>query len=431
MIDLNALAAKISPSPAEERKIKDIADDLLSQTKKLCKEAELNAEPMLVGSVSKGTFLDPDIDVFIAFDRKYERSVMVKNALKIGHKILKNGEERYAEHPYVTGSVSGIKVDIVPCYNITEGEKIISAVDRSPLHTRFMLKNLNDNERKEVRLLKAFMKASGIYGSEIRTKGFSGYVCEILILKLGSFDACVKSFASTRGKYLLPVGDDQTRKFREPVVIIDPVDLNRNAGAAISLENLSKMRVISKEFLAAPSEEYFFKKTEKKPRKMYRGTEIRIFRIPSPDGTDDTIYPQAERFRKILSSILAEGGFSTVGSELDVGKNIDVLVECRFKKSPEFLVHRGPPADSERTHEFMTKWESREDVIGPYIEEDRLLVDVPNDPVEIEKYVKSRLESYNIGAQIDSLKDEMIIIDPMKGKQEYHVLEKYFSRSVI
>ena len=44
---------------------------------------------------------------------------------------------------------------------------------------------------------------------------------------------------------------DET-KFHSPIIIIDPIDENRNLGAAISAESLSKFIMASRTFLKRP-----------------------------------------------------------------------------------------------------------------------------------------------------------------------------------
>ena len=83
----------------------------------------------------------------------------------------------YAEHPYVSGKIGKFSLDIVPCYGIENCEKIISAVDRTPLHNEFLvLSNSKKNLSNDVRLLKKFLKGISVYGSDLKTAGFSGYL---------------------------------------------------------------------------------------------------------------------------------------------------------------------------------------------------------------------------------------------------------------
>jgi tRNA adenylyltransferase (EC 2.7.7.25) len=50
-----------------------------------------------------------------------------------------------------------------------------------------VISNLHREQKDEVRLLKKFMKGIGVYGAEIKVKGFSGYVAELLVYFYDSF----------------------------------------------------------------------------------------------------------------------------------------------------------------------------------------------------------------------------------------------------
>ena len=110
----------------------------------------------------------------------------------VGQKALKDHRPRlrYSDHPYVEAFVKKIRINVVPCYDVEQG-RWQSAADRSPFHTEFISKNFDDEKRRQARLLKKFFKASGIYGAEIITGGFSGYVSEVLVMKYGSFEGMV------------------------------------------------------------------------------------------------------------------------------------------------------------------------------------------------------------------------------------------------
>src|SRR5215216_4347475 len=99
---------------------------------------------------------------------------------------------RYSDHPYVEVFVKKVRVNVVPCYDV-EQSKWQSAADRSPFHTRYISSNFDDEKRRQARLLKKFLKSVGIYGAEISTEGFSGYVSEVLVLKYSSFENLLKN----------------------------------------------------------------------------------------------------------------------------------------------------------------------------------------------------------------------------------------------
>src|SRR5207253_1098008 len=92
----------------------------------------------------------------------------------------------------------GFEVEIVPCYRITDATQRMSAVDRTPLHVDYVLGHVKEGQTNEVRLLKAWAEGIGVYGAEAKVLGFSGYLCELLILKYASFRGVLDSSLSWR-----------------------------------------------------------------------------------------------------------------------------------------------------------------------------------------------------------------------------------------
>ncbi|MCL4335468.1 MAG: CCA tRNA nucleotidyltransferase [Candidatus Thermoplasmatota archaeon] len=421
----------ILPSREEEKNVLKASRELISKIEGECERLKIRAEPILVGSVSKGTFIDPDIDIFIAFDRSYSLKEIINFGLLVGHNVLRDGNERYAEHPYVSGHHLGFKVDVVPCYRMSKGEKIITAVDRSPLHTQYVNEHLSIDGRNQVRLLKAFLKSSGLYGSQVSVKGFSGYVCELLVVHFGSFHGVIDFFSTSKGKISIDIEGHGKKDFKDPLVIVDPVDQRRNAGAAVSIENLSKLRVLSREFLIRPDISYFVWGRRRKIQKMQRGTNFTLFSLPKPDITDDIIYPQAEKFASALLRIIEMGGFQPINFEIDLGKNIEILIEHLFSASRKFSVKDGPPADSERTHDFIEKYRKVKGHIGPYIKGDRLYFDIPEKSLGIEDYVMMHLKDYNIGKTLEKIKDKTLIEEITASGERRSIMRKFYSRNIL
>ena len=116
---------------------------------------------VLGGSFAKGTWLkdEVDIDIFVKIDTSVSDKEFEQLGKDIGLQSLKGYKTflRYSDHPYVEAIVSGVRVNIVPCYNVQKG-KWRSAADRSPFHTEYIKKNLDDEKRNHVRLLKRFLK---------------------------------------------------------------------------------------------------------------------------------------------------------------------------------------------------------------------------------------------------------------------------------
>ena len=95
-----------------------------------------------------------------------------------------------------------VYVNIVPCYKVKRGEWV-SATDRTPFHTDYVKPLLDEQMAEEVRLLKRFMKGVGVYGAEIKIGGFSGYLCELLVLNYGSFTEVLRSAANWKERTII------------------------------------------------------------------------------------------------------------------------------------------------------------------------------------------------------------------------------------
>jgi len=247
----------------------------------------------LGGSYAKGTWLPEkaDIDIFVKFNKKTPEKNFRSIGTEIGFQSLKKYKPytRHAEHPFVEAIIDGTRVNIVPCYDVNKGEWQ-SATDRSIYHTKFMSQKLSDSLKEEVRILKKFFLHIDVYGAEIAKEGFSGYVSEVLISYFGSFEKTIKKISELKKGQII---GKSTKKFDSPVVIIDPVDNNRNLGTAISMDNLGRFVLASRAFLKKPSKKFFKKPISK--RIMKNNDKIVVVQFRFKDRSDDIIWGQIKR----------------------------------------------------------------------------------------------------------------------------------------
>ncbi|MDD5416758.1 MAG: CCA tRNA nucleotidyltransferase [Candidatus Aenigmarchaeota archaeon] len=303
---------KIKPKK-EERELMDRFVSKVNETAESIGKV-YSVKPMLCGSVAKNTWISNkfELDMFLLFTPSTSRKILEERGLEIAEKIIKelNGsfEKKYSEHPYLCATIKfeNVKfdVDIVPCYDIKELKKIKSSVDRTPHHVRFVKKNLLLPD--DARFLKQFCKAAGIYGADVKTNGFSGYLCELLIINYGKFENCVKAASKWRAPAVVTITNMNKEKlaktYKVPLIVIDPVDANRNVAAAVSIENFYKFVEASKKFVTNPSEKLFFSDKIKpysvdeiEKRIENRGTRWYAVRFDKPKVVDDILYPQMRR----------------------------------------------------------------------------------------------------------------------------------------
>ena len=300
----------------------------------------------LGGSYAKGTWLPEkaDIDIFVKFNKKTSEKDFRNFGTKIGFQSLKKFKPytRYAEHPFVEAVVDGTKVNIVPCYNVKKGEWK-SAADRSIHHTKFMSQKLSDSMKEEVRILKKFLLHIRAYGAEIAKEGFSGYTSEVLIFHYGSFEKTIKKISGMEKGQV--IGRSQ-KKFDSPIVIIDPIDSNRNLGAAISIDSLGKFVLASRSFLKKPSKKFFNKPISK--RVMKNTDKIIVVQFRFKNRSDDIIWGQIKRASNALKTQLELGGFTVLrnSSIKDEKENAALIFLLHAKKIENSLVRIGPEISS-------------------------------------------------------------------------------------
>lgn len=346
----------------------EAAQALLEKVTAVAGEMGLPVEPVLVGSVAKGTFLrDPDIDVFVMFPPGTSREELERGGLALGMKILR-GEKKYAEHPYVHGEFQGFEAEIVPCFRIADASQRMSAVDRTPFHTRFVAGALRPEQRDEVRLLKRFLKGIGAYGAEEAVRGFSGYLAELLVIRQGTFRAVVEAAARWPEAVRLCVegaGSD-LRGRGEPMVFVDPVDPTRNVASALSTEKYTLFIHACRSYVLSPSRKFFFPEPPRalpvpalRKELSRRGTGLVGIRLRTPEVIPDIYFSQLRKFERGIRALSEEHGFHVLQSAFQpVGKDTLFLFEYEVFSLPPVRGHRGPPAGNPREKEFSERWRS-------------------------------------------------------------------------
>ncbi|MEO9294339.1 MAG: CCA tRNA nucleotidyltransferase [Nitrososphaera sp.] len=302
-----------SPTKKEAARITRVAEEAKRLVqKKAWKEV---AGVVFGGSFAKGTWLrgDADIDIFVKVKPDVDEKRFEELGVRIGRQALKKygPHLRYSDHPYVEATVRGIRVNVVPCYDVQKGQWR-SAADRSPFHTQYVTETFDDYKKGQVRLLKKFLKSAGIYGAEISTGGFSGYVCEVLVAKYGSLQNVLAAAAEFVQEQVIAVGNydaDVVKGFASPLVIIDPVDPRRNLGTAVSPESAGRFSLAARAFLRRPSGRFFAgQKARRVEKKLY--PHILVVEFSHRRRSPDTIWGQVKRSAGSLARQLELAGFT-------------------------------------------------------------------------------------------------------------------------
>jgi tRNA nucleotidyltransferase (CCA-adding enzyme) len=386
---------RVTPKKTERNKINALANELEMKVVSASKALGVEAEVRVEGSVAKDTWLseEPEIDIFMRVPKTIPRKSLGNICLKIARKATEGSKqiERFAEHPYLEAIVDGVRVNIVPCYDVKQGEWL-SATDRTPFHTDYLKKCLNKQMRGGVRLLKKFMKGIDVYGAEIKIGGFSGYLCELLILNHKSFTNTLKAFAQHKKRIVTDIENYYKGRenelqllFKEPLVIVDPVDRGRNVASAVRTQKLYTFVAAARAFLKNPNLKFFYPhKTSALTVKELKhelerwGSAIIFLTFGKVNAVPDVLWGQLYKSQRSLHKLIQLSDFKILRDlPWSDEKTLSMFM---FELEQRFLSpvkkHFGPPLEKEQECEkFLRKHlDNFGTVSGPYIEDGRWVV---------------------------------------------------------
>ncbi|MGZ5550373.1 MAG: CCA tRNA nucleotidyltransferase, partial [Nitrososphaeraceae archaeon] len=229
------------------------------------------------------------------------------------------------------------------------------------------------------RILKAFLKGIGIYGAELSIAGLSGYVTEVLVLEFGDFRNVIKNIAMMKKKGEVIAIDNISNnnipeKFQSPIIIIDPIDSNRNLGMAISSESLSKFIFGARAFLKNPSLKFFSINRKKDVINFDRNLQnvsqllpyILVLEFRYKIRSSDIIWGQLKKLTRSLVQRLNDKEFEVLKSECYIynTNSAKLFFLLKFNKLSPFLEKSGPSIFMEKeVLQFVKKNKEKSSVI--------------------------------------------------------------------
>jgi len=333
----------VKPSKEEVARINKIVASVFDKIK--VKDAKV----VLGGSWAKGTWLkdNNEVDLFVKFDyskfkdKSDKISLILKKSLK-KFKVTKLKGSR----DYYQVKKEDIVFEIIPILDIKKAIEAKNITDVSPLHSKWVNKN---NRKDDIRLVKAFAKANKIYGAETHIRGFSGYVLEILTIHYGGFLKLVKNVSKWREKTIIdtekllknPLKELNKSKIKGPLILVDPVDKNRNAAAVVSKEKYDLFIKKCKEFVKKPSEKFFNLVEDKIPK----GSLVVEFKVK---GKKDVVGGKMFRLFNKINRQLQLYGFKVVKSGFFLDTKGVFWFKFKSSKLSKKVKIKGPPAKDEK-----------------------------------------------------------------------------------
>lgn len=237
---------------------------IIKELEQIMKKDKIQAKVILGGSLAQQTNIkgDSDIDLFIQFKEPKNISQKLEQIIK---KTKKPYQKIKGSRDYYQIKQQNTTIELVPVLEITNSKQAQTIVDVSPLHVAYFNKHANQEIREQIRLVKKFCKSNHVYGAESHIKGLSGHTINLLMLKYKTFQEFIKQAAKWKDKTIIdlekhhkdPLMVLNESKTQSPLIIIDPVQKNRNAAAALSLEKFEDIKKIAQKYQKEPSQKYF------------------------------------------------------------------------------------------------------------------------------------------------------------------------------
>lgn len=403
----------------EEYKVsKEEHDNLISKANKILEQVQeqldnqgVKAEVMLGGSAAKGTFVkgDFDCDVFVRFDKQYlddQLSDFLEEALK----IFPGVKRVHGSRDYFQVNVEGIDYEFVPVKKIYKPEEANNVTDSSPLHVEWMKNHIQKNPSIMdcIILAKLFCKAHGIYGAESYVRGFSGHVIDILLVYYQSFENLLKNAPEWDKYAVIDVeGHGTDKEMNESkilsLIVIDPIQPERNAAAALSSENMEFLLQKAEEFLQNPKKEFFVKKelTEEYLESIKGENELFILKAKPLDEKDDIAGAKLLKVFQYINKQLKNYEFTVLDTGWEWNKKEEAILY--FMTPPgeleEKKLRQGPPVQAkENSDGFKQKHP------GAWEENGRLYAYVKRDYTHPQQLIRDLIEDEYVKEKVNSIR---------------------------
>jgi len=246
-----------------------IVGQTLAKVEKELKKQQLAAKVHLGGSLAKGTYLkgDHDVDVFVRFGADYDDAQLAEHLEKTLAAAFgaKNLERVHGSRDYFHVQRGSFTFEFVPVLEAATWAEARNVTDMSPLHVAYVADKVKERPwlAAEIRLTKLFCKAAKVYGAESYIGGFSGHVIDLLNIHYAGFQKLLEAASAWPAKVVIdpeahhdnPMVALNDSKTLAPLVIVDPVQQDRNSAAAVTEAGFRRLRTAAKGYLAADDKE--------------------------------------------------------------------------------------------------------------------------------------------------------------------------------
>ncbi len=339
----------ISPKEETRKKVLSLVQRFLAELNAKLKKHKFRAKAVLGGSYAKDTWLegDYDVDIFVLFGLSHKKD----NISDLLHKALEDWNPKR-----IRGSrdyfhlKKQVLYEIIPALAITSPKQAENTTDFSSKHVDWVKKR-SRKLTNDIRMFKKFCKANKVYGAESYIKGISGHVADLIVIYYKGFWNAVCAISKWKPKVIIDIEKTyktnpllvlNANKTSGPLVIIDPVQPERNAAAALSQETFNALVKVSGAFTKKPTKKYFEEKITDLKKLAKTGCLEVIKCTPLADPQDIAGTKILKVFEYIKKSF-ADFGVKKSGWQWNGKDDAELWFVLKKKNLPEKAIIQGPP----------------------------------------------------------------------------------------
>jgi len=394
---LKKALAMIKPGKAENKTMLTKVNAFL---KKLNNVIPDNAVAVVGGSAAKGTWLknDYDIDIFARFNLAYQNEEISKILEKSLLKLFKKSEIEilHGSRDYFQIKQGKFTFEIVPVLDIKNADQVVNVTDVSPLHAAFVINEIRKKPKlaDEIRLAKQFCKSANVYGAESYIKGFSGYLVEVLVIYAGSFEKFIKLFSKIKEKQVIDFKNYykgknvfehmNISKIYSPLIVVDPVQKDRNIAAALGKEKFEILKKSADDFARNSSLSFF--EVKKISLKNLKNAGALIITAKPVKGKNDVVGSKLLKIYEFIKRELEENDFVLKDSGWSWEKEAAFWFIPKDYVLSDTKIRIGPPVKSKHNAAaFKAKYSNS------YENKGRLYAVVKRQFKEADKFIKNEV----------------------------------------
>ncbi|MHA1953670.1 MAG: hypothetical protein ACW96U_06980 [Candidatus Heimdallarchaeaceae archaeon] len=383
------------------------------------------------GSFIRKTYLSEDetFDLLLILSRSEKAKVhqildalvqrLKKDRVK---KQLISVEKHTGKMPYLRMIVDDELINLFVGFEVSPGEETISIFDLIPMHTQYILTHMKEEKRQEVLLFKKFVKAIGVYRSEIGAIGFNGYLCELLVIFYGSFRKAIEAY---------------------PLYVLDPLNPKDNVAASVSVDQYNSIIAAANIYFYNPLISFFEDQLCEAPsfddlvRKIVNsGREIVVLAIDRDFKESEVCWQKALSIRSSFETELRNNNYLLERIKPFVSdEHFGVFVSLMAANPQISLRREGPEVTSRESLQFLRRYSKHADVVaGPFIDDDKWVIHFTKKGQIINDFLQNLVKKNTFVLNVDSflkieIKEKMSVLSLDEKLREMYEIDETFSEN--